>query len=234
MKGKINFIIDALMFLLLAAVTGLGFLMKYVLIPGKDRIVKLGRSVDLYFLGLDRHEWGTIHLILGFIMLGLLVLHVILHWKSIQGLFRCLVSRKTLRASFTALFSVICLCLMVFPFLIHIEIQKATAGRKYRSPVSSIVEFNKSKKEEVQAAGTKRRYHDKQAIQRMDIRIQGRMTLAQVSAQQGIPVSIILSGLGINDPVSRQIRIGHLRKRCGFHMSDVIHIIQRYKASHSK
>ena len=37
MKGRLNLIVDALMFLLMAAVAGLGFLMKYVLVPGKER-----------------------------------------------------------------------------------------------------------------------------------------------------------------------------------------------------
>ena len=86
MKGKLNFIIDALMFLLMVAMTGLGFLMKYILVPGKDRPSKFGRQVDLYFMDLDRHEWGKIHLILGFVLLGLLVLHIVLHWKSIRRL----------------------------------------------------------------------------------------------------------------------------------------------------
>jgi hypothetical protein len=35
-KGKINFLVDALMFLCMAALAGIGFLMKYVLIPGKE------------------------------------------------------------------------------------------------------------------------------------------------------------------------------------------------------
>jgi len=36
-KSKLNFVIDAVMFLVLMAMAGLGFLMNYVLIPGKER-----------------------------------------------------------------------------------------------------------------------------------------------------------------------------------------------------
>jgi hypothetical protein len=70
-KPKLNFIIDALMFLVMMAMAGLGFLMKYVLIPGKSRWVKYGRNVDLTLLSWDRHDWGELHLYLGFTLLSL-------------------------------------------------------------------------------------------------------------------------------------------------------------------
>ena len=82
-KGKLNFIIDALMFICMMAIAGLALLMKFILIPGKDRLAKYGRGVDLSLLGMDRHEWGTIHLAIGLALLGLLTLHIILHWKAI-------------------------------------------------------------------------------------------------------------------------------------------------------
>ncbi|MEJ5330464.1 MAG: hypothetical protein WHT07_09960 [Desulfobaccales bacterium] len=57
-RAKLNFVIDALMFLCMAAIAGLGFLMKYVLVPGRETPLLYGRRVDLFFLGLDRHAWG--------------------------------------------------------------------------------------------------------------------------------------------------------------------------------
>jgi hypothetical protein len=42
-KSKINFIINALMFLCLMAMAGLGLLMKYVLVPGRMALVKYCR-----------------------------------------------------------------------------------------------------------------------------------------------------------------------------------------------
>ncbi|MDO8745939.1 MAG: hypothetical protein Q7J76_12610 [Candidatus Brocadiaceae bacterium] len=35
-KSKISLVIDALMFLCVMAIAGIGFLMKFVLLPGKD------------------------------------------------------------------------------------------------------------------------------------------------------------------------------------------------------
>ena len=46
-KGKLNFVIDASMFLCLMAMAGLGFLMYYILPPGRKVWQKYGRNVDL-------------------------------------------------------------------------------------------------------------------------------------------------------------------------------------------
>jgi hypothetical protein len=58
-KSKLNLIIDALLLVCMAAITGIGLLMKNVLVPGYKRWDIYGRNVELYFWGLDRHQWGT-------------------------------------------------------------------------------------------------------------------------------------------------------------------------------
>jgi hypothetical protein len=126
-KPKLNFIIDALMFLVMMAMAGLGFLMKYVLIPGKSRWVKYGRNVDLTLLGWDRHDWGDLHLYLGFTLLGLLILHIILHWKQIVGLFQRLIppERRTL---ILLVFLLLAALLIYFPFLMTPEVGELGRG----------------------------------------------------------------------------------------------------------
>jgi len=78
-RSTLNFIINAILFVFMSALTGTGLLMKYSLICGQESQVVYGGKVDLFLWGMDRHEWGYIHLILGYIILGLIVLHVILH-----------------------------------------------------------------------------------------------------------------------------------------------------------
>lgn len=56
-KTKINLAIDAVMFIVLMAMAGLGFMIKYVLVPGYKRNILYERDLELYFLGLTRHEW---------------------------------------------------------------------------------------------------------------------------------------------------------------------------------
>jgi hypothetical protein len=55
-KSKWNFLIDVNMLLFMGIITGIGFLIKYTLIPGSERWDVYGRNVDLSFMGLDRHQ----------------------------------------------------------------------------------------------------------------------------------------------------------------------------------
>jgi hypothetical protein len=120
-KSKLNFITDALMFLVITAMAGLGFLMKYVLVPGRERWVKYGRNVNLTLFGWDRHDWGDIHLDLGLIFLGLLVVHIILHWRQIVGLFQKYVPDER-RPLVLLIFVLLAVFLIYFPFLLSPEI----------------------------------------------------------------------------------------------------------------
>lgn len=126
-KAKLNFVIDAFMFLVLMAMAGLGFLMNYILIPGKERWVKYGRNVNLTLWGWDRHDWGDIHLYLGFVLLGLLGLHLFLHWGQVVGLFQRFVPAK--RRTLVILgFVLVALLLIYFPFLVSPEISEWGRG----------------------------------------------------------------------------------------------------------
>lgn len=241
MKQRINFIVDILMFLLLAAMTGLGFLMKYVLIPGKDRLAKFGRQADLYFWGWDRHEWGAIHLILGFAMLGFLAIHIVLHWKSIRCLFRRLIDNKALRTVLTIVFSLLCLSLVAFPFMVNIELRDVMPGQGHQRihhPAFSD-SLKKQTMDDSSMAGFSNPLHSsmnlKQEIHEMhdhhdtDIRVYGSMSIEQVASTFQIPADSILAGLGIDLKCSPKEKLGRLRKRYSFQMTDVEKIILLYK-----
>ena len=131
-KVKLNFVIDALMFLCMTAIAGLGFLMKYVLLPGRESTIKYGRRVELSLFGLDRHDWGAIHLYLGFMLLALLVLHILLHWQMIPGLFTRLVDNSRQRSKIALVYVVLAAALVLFPFLISPEVKDAGVGQGRR------------------------------------------------------------------------------------------------------
>ena len=128
-KSKINFLIDSLMFLCMAAIAGIGLLMKYVLIPGHDRWIKYGENVELYVFNMDRHEWGTIHLVIAFVFLGLLLLHTILHWKLILSLFRKLVNGTLARKLATSIFVFTSALLFLFAFFVKPEMGEIIQGK---------------------------------------------------------------------------------------------------------
>ena len=117
-RGTLNLVIDAVMFLGLAFIAGIGFLMKYTLPPGREKILKYGENAQLYFLGLDRHQWGSIHLIAAYVMLGLLVLHIALHWKTIVGLVRNAVPLPLLRSTLTAILVLLGAVCFTFAFFV--------------------------------------------------------------------------------------------------------------------
>jgi hypothetical protein len=128
-KPKLNFIIDALMFLTLMAMAGLGFLMKYILVSGREAWAKYGRNLALSWLGWDRHDWGDIHLYLAFALLTLLVIHLILHWQQILGLFQRLVPDPRRRYRIALIFLLLSPVLIYFPFLITPNMQERGGGR---------------------------------------------------------------------------------------------------------
>jgi hypothetical protein len=120
-RSKLNFVIDALMFLLLMAIAGLGFLMKYILPPGREVWATYGRNLNLTWLGWDRHDWGQIHLYLALTLLALLVVHLILHWSMILGLLARLLPNPKVRHRVAVIFVILGLLLIYFPFLITPE-----------------------------------------------------------------------------------------------------------------
>jgi len=130
-KAKLNLIIDAVMMLVMAALAGLGFLMDLVLIPGRERVLRYGRDVELYMLGWDRHDWGWLHEILGLILLGLLVLHVVLHWGQIVGIYRRLISRAALRKIFAVVFAAVTVLLLLFWLAVSPDVRES-AGEGLR------------------------------------------------------------------------------------------------------
>lgn len=78
-RSKLNFIIDAAMFVVLLAIVWTGILIWTALPPG----IRGGHGLTLW--GLNRHEFGDIHMYLGIAFLILTGLHLWLHW----GWFAC-------------------------------------------------------------------------------------------------------------------------------------------------
>jgi len=127
-KARLNLLIDIVMTVLMAAIAGLGFLIHWVLIPGKDRVAVYGRQVDLYWLGLDRHEWGDVHLVIGIALLALLVLHVALHWGLVVGIWRRMVTSGPVRVVLALTMLVLVVVLMAFPVLVTPEVTENGHG----------------------------------------------------------------------------------------------------------
>ncbi len=128
-RAKLNLIIDALLLLCIAAIAGIGLLMKYVLVPGYQRWEIYRRNVSLFLWGLDRHQWGTIHLMIGYIFLALLVLHIVLHWPMIVGIYHRLIPNRFARWITALILICITILLFAFSYIVKPEVWEQGQGK---------------------------------------------------------------------------------------------------------
>ena len=128
-KPIINFIINASMTLCMSAIIGIGFLIKYTLISGQERWEVYGRNVELSLFGMDRHQWGMLHLILAFVLLGLLLLHIVFHWKIITNVYKKIIKEPVTKKVVALVFLMLCVLMIVIPFFIHPEIESIEKGK---------------------------------------------------------------------------------------------------------
>lgn len=123
---KINIVIDIIMFIAMLIVAGIGFLINYVLVSGQQQNIIYGKRVDLSFAGLDRHDWGDIHLIVGFILIFLLLLHIVFHWKRIKSMFRYTFPLRSVRIAIVIILIFLTALLGVAPLFVKPIIESSS------------------------------------------------------------------------------------------------------------
>lgn len=90
-RNTLNYVTDAVTLLVFLAMAATGLLMEYILPPGRG--MGGGRAA---VWGWDRHAFGDLHFYLSLTLIGLLVVHVILHWGWV-----CQTTRSMLRGRAT-------------------------------------------------------------------------------------------------------------------------------------
>lgn len=240
-KSKFNLVIDIIMFLVLMAIVGIGLLIKYVLVPGTIRNELYGKNTELFFLNLDRHQWGSIHLVLGFIMLFLLILHIYFHWNMIVCIFRNMVQSKKNRIILTGSLVLITVILALMPLFIKPEVRKEEPEKKHQRQShfnenaksnSGSLKLNNNTRSNSGSPKLNNNTRSKNEIKESknhdeysNIEVQGYMTLNEVSQKYNIPVEKLASHLNV--PVKyKNERLGRLRKQYGFRLSELKSYIQ--------
>jgi len=249
-KAKLNLSIDILMFILLLGMAGIGFLMKYVVVSGEVRNAIYGNQTDLEFLGLTRHQWGSIHLTISLVFISLLVLHIILHWKLIVCIYNSMFPSKLVRYVLTGLICILTLAAFISPFIL--EPEKVPFEPKYRnrnlnislqetrrtepadnetSPVGgkpgSLKTDPFSAEKEMPAGNI---HEEKHSSEFSEFEVYGFHTVGYVAKRYNVPPRVITSALNIPENRSGE-RLSWLRKEYGFTMNDVKKIIFDYKKS---
>jgi hypothetical protein len=241
-KNTLNYLIDIVMFILMMAILGVGLLMKFVLISGQERWDKFGRNVDMYFWGMDRHDWGRIHLIMGLLLIAVLVIHLILHWKSILAFFRNAFPAPALRFIVAALLIAISCFLVFSPFFLKVTVSELESGygRRRNDKQYTVADTSQVISPESQSAqqgspvkprtiegsdeDVNKPEHKRQELAE-EIEIRGYMTLQEISLEYDVSAELIKEKLNIPLSTSDNERLGRLRNLYGFTMSDVRDII---------
>lgn len=116
-RSNLNLIIDIILLLLLAAVSGIGILMKYIM-PSNYSVRREGAtSYASDVLGMNRHEWGYIHWILSLLLLLLVLVHIILHWKMIVNTINRMIPNQTFCYTICVIIFVLVFLFIALPFV---------------------------------------------------------------------------------------------------------------------
>ncbi|HOP03943.1 MAG TPA: DUF4405 domain-containing protein [Tenuifilaceae bacterium] len=247
-KGRsvLNIAIDFILFFLLTAMAGIGFLIKYVLVSGVQRNAIYGSNIDLNFWGMDRHQWGTVHLWISISFLVLILLHILFHWDVILCLLKKMIPNKTFRVSFFLFTPIAGISLFLFAFVVQPEQVFHEHGYRHRSEKISdnieepVLENNKDTNfegaKEFEVSSSKKAVKQQEPVEELEqhhsevheFEVNGTQTVEFVAEKYNVPVRIICNELGIPERYSNE-RLGRLRKRYNFTMSDVSKAISTYK-----
>jgi len=237
-KNKLNFYIDIAMFIVMGALIGIGILIKYVLLPGQEQWLLYGQNMELTFWGLDRHQWGTIHLVLGGVLFVLLILHIIFHWKTIKCFFRRYIPVLSTRFFVVVITVVLFVLLVVFPVFVIPEKEPLDRGQGRRALEDMGVELNdsvrirlkRSKKLESDdlEMEIERNRSESRKQMKSDINITGSMSLFDISEQYGVEPDVLKKELDLPESVGGKERLGRLKKRYDFTSGDVKDVILRH------
>lgn len=220
------------MFTCITLIASIGFLIKFTLITGKESWKIYGKNVDLLFFGMDRHEWGTVHLYIGLVLLGLLVLHICLHWKMIVGLHLKLTASPKIRKICFWVFIAVSIFLIVFSFTVSPKVVERESGKGHQS-IRKVYENEIETTMKQPVDKPQSNSHDKYTISGIAIEVRGYMTLTDVAQKHNVPINILIDQLGIPKSAGLSVQqLGRLRKIYNFRMTDVEKIIYEYRKSH--
>jgi hypothetical protein len=203
-RPRLNFLVDVVAFTAFAFLTTTGVLSRYVLPPGS------GRYATLW--GLNRHGWGDVHFWVAVVLLAILALHLVLHWKWILYAVKGKRSEASgVRLALGVVGLVGLLGLAAAPLTAPVEqtgVPRQAAGMPASSsPHASTAPAGASAPPEPAQSGLET--------------IRGSMTLREVERSTGVPVDALITRLGLPHGIDPDERIGRIRKRYDISPDDV-------------
>jgi len=245
-KQKFNYLIDLLMLLAMLAIASIGFVIKYVLVSGSRRWEIYENNMEQTFWGMDRHDWGDVHLVLGIVLMALLILHIILHFNWVICMTKKAISQKPLRYIIVSLALLIILFCAAFPFIIKYNIQtgihkeyhtrELKADEKLEQSLGTLKEKTEEQQKKIKTPANQihqppgketRKINEEKAWE--DIDIKGYMTFFEIETEFSIPSEILINKLGLPPNTPKNERLGRIKKNRNFTMEEIKLIVYNYQ-----
>ncbi len=199
-----NYLVDLVALLLLLGLVVTGLVIGLVLPAGSGG---RGGGGGLELWGWGRHDWGDLHAWLSAFLGGVVLLHLVLHWRwvckqtpRLLGLRPAAAGAQQARSARIVgcgLLAVLVLGLVAFVGLARDNVVAAAGRVRPRAPRAAIGEEP--------AGGARRELH-------------GAMTLGQAARASGLALAEVKSRLGLPAATAAAERLGRLRRRLGVSM----------------
>ncbi len=211
-KSDWQYLVDTLLFLSIAGIALIGFLMGLVIPKGPS-----APENSKYFFGLHRHQWGNIHFYLSIAFVVFVTIHILLSWKWIKNKSSQLFKNRWRTALiFTALASV----LFIF-FFWGLYPRYPGAYEDYGVRAGERAKQQQLSDEGSPSSDEKIFYEDGSVY----VVITGQTTLKQAEKATGIPARTIAAKLRLPSNVSLDDTFGRLRKKYPFNLLEVRDVI---------
>ncbi len=241
-KIRLKYLIDALLFICIVGLAGIGFLQGFFLAEGP--VADISKK---YFLGLHTHQWGHLHFYISIAFAVLIIIHLILTWDWIKS---C--TKKIFKKGWgSALLGIVVLALLL-PLILWLFSTKnaekyaefgTRSGRDRNIVVTekqvtgeSVIPKKKNqhlqkKEDEEQPAQQQvpvqeHKEEPKLTRGRLDehetgILITGQTSLRELEEKTGIPKSTILKEMGMPINIPSTETLGRLKRRYNFTMQEL-------------
>lgn len=235
-KSNLNFIIDAILLILLSGILGVGLLIKYVLLTGHEKVELFGANIEQTIFGLDRHQWGDIHLYVGFAFLILMILHIIFHWRMILSMFNKLFEKLVLKKTLSSVFLSVCVLLILLPLFLKPVAGPVQYGERNMTKNGKIIgetySVNIVKDTIITNTHTSKIHRNQKETSHRNtsLGIRGYMTLKQVCNQFGLSTSSLKAKLNIDNSISDDTPLSKIRQQYSIKMSKINDVIKNMKS----
>ncbi len=212
-RTTLNAVVDAVAYAGIIVLATTGLMLRYQMPPGSGGLHGMGsgagagsRSVTLVW-GLSRHEWGGIHYWVALVLLGVLAVHLVLHWKWIVCVLRGKPHSDVSGGRFALGIAGLVLVTLLAAAPLMTPAQTSSRSELLASPLG--VEQGESADSETGDGSSEAET------------IRGFMTLNEVAIQSGVPLSDILERLDLPRDAAPSEQVGRLLRAHGLDMSDL-------------